>query len=593
MHFMKTNVFVAIAYIWLMLMNNAGWSQTLQIRQDLWRDPDIYKKPPNPFKVSIVEAIRETGEQSIPMLLDFLKNPELNEIALIGLKDDKATLVLLETFCTHEDSDYRIMIGRALQSNAESKSLSPKMAEVVSQRLIQNFSEQNPEIKCLIIYILSEIGTQENIIAHLCHTLSDRAPKVRRATVDALSEMREKVHRAVPKLIERLDDEDSMVRASAIYTLYRVDGATEQLILKCIEKLSDEETMVRTAAAYVLEKAGNKASNAIPELLKKLYDKNENGEVKDCSVRAILEIDRKQLCEKHELISELIKDEETRTGGLAILAKMEIIPNSYWPVLLELFEHDNFGILKKEIATLFGNMQEPNLSAISMLLNDLANPTTSLSSYHITETLGKIGQKAPDEVVRAILNASFPENNNNVLQMSEVEKQEYREDYYEHKLLAIGFIGKKARLALNFVRTALLDKNATIRERAVQTLGKMEATASSVVPDVLNVLCNDKEICCRMEAARTLGKITPQNISSDAPVIHALIKTLSEDRSDLKICSIEALEKIGVYSDNVISGLIHMLSDKNPLVKKAAMAVFPKIGAKALPLLKETVIKVK
>ncbi|MGJ3246849.1 MAG: HEAT repeat domain-containing protein, partial [Elainellaceae cyanobacterium] len=124
--------------------------------------------------------------------------------------------------------------------------------------------------------------------------------------------------------------------------------------------------------------------------------------------------------------------------------------------------------------------------------------------------------------------------------------------------------------AIDGLIKALEDQNSSVRQSAVEALGKIPSNA--VIGSLVKAL-EDQNSSVRWRAATALGKI-PSNT-----VIDSLIKALEDQNSSVRRRATEALGEIS--SDVVIDDLIKALDDQNSAVRQSAVEALRKMPSEA------------
>ncbi|MDP6505184.1 MAG: HEAT repeat domain-containing protein, partial [Planctomycetota bacterium] len=109
----------------------------------------------------------------------------------------------------------------------------------------------------------------EPSVSKLIQALGDEDKRVRSSAVQALAEIGELAHVAVPEVTRLLRDEEQHVRRSAAECIGKI-ASSEVAIPILMAAMRDENCYVRSCAARSLARFGKDAAPAIPELIKSL-----------------------------------------------------------------------------------------------------------------------------------------------------------------------------------------------------------------------------------------------------------------------------------------------------------------------------------
>jgi len=142
---------------------------------------------------------------------------------------------------------------------------------------------------------------------------------------------------------------------------------------------------------------------------------------------------------------------------------------------------------------------------------------------------------------------------------------------------ALGAIGPPAKVAIPFLRTALLDEAELVRANAAVALGRMGPLAHDAVPSLASLLA-DNETQVRICAANALGKIGPDGKGAVA----SLVGSLNDPVPLVRASAACALGKINAVSWLVVPALIGGLNDSDEFVRSSAVVAIGKFGAQAV-----------
>jgi len=156
-----------------------------------------------------VEALAKIGPDSVPPLVDELKNPDPDirwkaAVALGEIGDPRGIAPLVELL---GDSD-RFVRSRAVYALA-------RIGPPAVASLVGALNQPDDAVRLGAVGALGKIGDPPAVSA-LVHALADRSPEVRQETISALSSQG---GRAIAALSVRLNDPDRMIRRRAVLAL--------------------------------------------------------------------------------------------------------------------------------------------------------------------------------------------------------------------------------------------------------------------------------------------------------------------------------------------------------------------------------------
>ena len=120
--------------------------------------------------------------------------------------------------------------------------------------------------------------------------------------------------------------------------------------------------------------------------------------------------------------------------------------------------------------------------------------------------------------------------------------------------------------------------------KAVEILGALSSSANFAIPEMINILRNEKDFELRMQVIRALERIGGQaNLT-----VPALIESLSEEDWQIRWSAAGALESFGKKAAMAVPELVMLLRDDEKFVRNAALSTLGKMGAiSVLAMMKE------
>ena len=149
--------------------------------------------------------------------------------------------------------------------------------------LIQGVSDENPQVREMSAWTLSEIGTPAaRVVPVLISTLADPDENIRVVGSVALQNLGEP---AVPYLIEALKAESAEIRLNAAYALGEIGTPLDTILPALIHTLTDPEWNVRRLVVRALVTIG---SPTVTSLIQALH--SDNPDLRRMAERALSDI---------------------------------------------------------------------------------------------------------------------------------------------------------------------------------------------------------------------------------------------------------------------------------------------------------------
>ncbi len=138
---------------------------------------------------------------------------------------------------------------------------------------LELWRRDEPEARLKALRRLGRLGPRAApAVPALASGLSDREPRIRKATADVLQQIGPAAHSAVPALVAALGDADRDVRTSAAYALVTTKPGPEMLPA-LVAHLSAPPERRCLAMIYALESLG---APAVPVLIGLLHDREQS-----------------------------------------------------------------------------------------------------------------------------------------------------------------------------------------------------------------------------------------------------------------------------------------------------------------------------
>lgn len=166
---------------------------------------------------------------------------------------------------------------------AEASEALVAMGSEAIDALIQGVSDENPQIREMSAWVLSEIGTPAaRVVPALISTLADPDENIRVMGSVALQNLGEP---AVPYLIDALRAESMEIRLNAAYALGEIGTPLDTILPALVSTLTDPEWNVRRLVVRALVTIGTPALDSLIQALN-----SEDPDLRRMAERALSDI---------------------------------------------------------------------------------------------------------------------------------------------------------------------------------------------------------------------------------------------------------------------------------------------------------------
>jgi len=522
--------------------------------------------------------------------------------------------VLLALFWIH---------SRAVQADESPRLTDPPVARAMQQRI-----EGDREARLEALRRLGRLGHRSRpAVAELISGLSDPVPEIRAATAAALGQIG--WGEANPALIAALRDPERAVRSAAAAALARTkpdkrkaipalaaslradplghgDPAVETLgamgepaVPVAIELLQEANPELTSSGAALLAKLGPAATAAIPSLINAFH--RPERQIRHLAAEALASVGEPAI----EALTLALRDRDPRLRGGAARA-LQLMGKQASPaiaaliaVLAEPEPPDDPTPPQSDDSEEGSNSPQPSPSgyqaalvaigraSVPALLQQLESSDHS-PRVHAVRTIGFLGEQGRAAVPRLIGLLGHP-------------------DIRLEAAWALGRIGTPARAAVPMLISALKNRDAGLRLRAAEALGRIGenspgqrtplvkrgvvaalasalkdpdrrvraaaaaacsrigSQASAAAPELVALL-RDPEVVIRLAALRALGQI----VQHSGPAQSALLGCLKDNDRRVRLAAAKAIAGSDLGSDAVIAGLLAALKDPDAEVRAAA-----------------------
>lgn len=317
-----------------------------------------------------------------------------------------------------------------------------------------------------------------------------------------------------------------------------------------VKVLSDSDPNKRAQTASVLGRYGSEAKMAVPALIKCLKDDVED--VRKSAAEALGQIGNLTQSNLPDL-KEALKDKsaDVRLAVLGVLKLMGQEAESAVPVLIDVLKDRDNKVRQHAVQTLgqLGGTAKAAVATLGGLLKDESADVRVAAA----EALSKMGSDAAP-ALKAIAEG-FKDDN---------------QDVRVYLLETIKNLGPDAKeLMPEVMKTLKKERDERTRLAAIGALGGFGPDAKEAVPELVKLL---EYKVLRPDLMETLVKIGP------AASIPELVKQLGDQRKEIRLAAVQALEKFGGDLKKVVPTLrLRYARELDPDVKKAFEALFRKL----------------
>ena len=492
----------------------------------------------NKVRRRVIDALGEIRvEETIPVLLELLRSPDLNvqEAASRALsKFEEKALPRLRELLRSDDSDIQ---GIAIMTiGYMGKNATPAVADLRQIMSSTDIYTADVNRHYAAVWALTKISPEE--VPYLVKRQKEKKDK----------EEQEQ------SLIRSLKHSDRSIKESAIAKLNTLGVRAKGIVPELIVLTNDPSSDVRQCAVEVLGASGYGSENVICALIKKLKDNSRS--VQESAVKALINFKSKV---NIPALVELLKSNPEQYTAIAVIEVLKEIgegAKEAVPVLIETLEASEYSV-KAAAAKALGEMGEEGKLAIPSLVKLLEAFEYSVKAAAV-EALGKMGEEGK---------LAIP----SLAKLLRVPGSTIKETVAE----ALGKMGEEGKAELI---KRLQEPDFTEKDRyVIEALGKLGQEAREVIPLLLEQLKKSRGIFLKISLTKALAQIGKGN----KEIIPVFIQRMNDKGFFFRQCIVKGLGDIGVKTKEVISALIEKLSDSNPDVRKSAVESLEKLGEEA------------
>ena len=568
----------------------------------------------------------------------------------------------LGTALKDKDSDLRRQASQALAGAGP-------LAEEAVALLGETLQDPNANVRLAAIGALQAIGPDSaRATTSLLGSLKDKVPSVRRASAAALAVILVQAdpqwtEKAAPALAAALRDNDPEVRRRAAFALGRIGAPAEaavdalgeaartalgparneaalalgriggKAVLELARNLTHADAAVRASAAAGLQLLGYRARPVFGALSKALMDGDPAVRRQAAAALRACDPEPTDILPILKLSVEAKEDDVGRSWAIVWLGEIGVgidkqQSNRAMQLLAFALADQNAGI-RAQAAVVLGNIGSEASPAVKVLREHVDDPDPNVRQQAAI-ALGKIDPQAAREAIPLLLQAltrptfrnrsGDPFDKDVAITLATIGFVEPLVDALEKSdsealragvTFALVQMGPRAKGAFKFLRAALQNREASVRQRSAYALQAIRPDPKEAVPVLVESLRHEDDLIRRWAAAflaDLAGEATTGPETGDA--LEALAGVLKKEAvSDVRAQAVRAVGAILAHLDDkpkapleqeLVQELIARVADVNAEVRQQAVLALGQIGAarkgqgpirQALPVLLETLKK--
>jgi HEAT repeat protein len=456
------------------------------------------------------------------------------------------------------------------------------------------------------------MANQEDRISTLLGDLAADEPALRREAAERLGDLSDmlqktgRVTEATNALRGTVSDSVFHVRVAGASALLRLGARDKEAMVVLMDAMAGSDVYLARAALRPLHEivlartAGHvDAANVSPvaEALVKGLE-SDHLEIQDAAAGMLCAMEDLNAGTMTPVLLNIVRNgtPSSRRHAVIVLGHLGEEADKAVPVLVELLENaQEDKRLLGSVARALGEMGPEAKAAIPALMS-LLEKEDSCTRAVVVRALGNIGPAAVEAV--PALAAAMADEDIRLLAVKALGQigpsaasaisdllRAARTDDREVRLAAVvsfGQIGPAAGPSAPFLAEIVTSQDQELRLAAIESLGQIGPGARPAVAALTDALgSKDQETV--MAAVHSLGKIG--SAASDA--VPALVKLLRAEDEWIRWKTINALGEMGEGAEVAVPSLIELLSKKEPEFVGETRESLVKIGAPAVPQLRE------
>jgi HEAT repeat protein len=553
------------------LLLTAAKDKNARVRQMAFQSLVRWAEPPPPADLLPVflgaikdravrdEALRflprygSQARDAIPDLLAMMKgkNAGLRELAAsvlvrIGNEDETVVAALLETFRNSKDVGMHVTIASLLPS------LGPVRARPAIPELVAALTSDDPRLRIASVEALSLIDNEnKRLLPALAEMLGKEDEQHGRSHVRQWVEaiMSRIGTPATQGLVELLKDKDPARRAGAAIALGALGKEAGKARPDLEEALKDDQVRVRVLAAEGVWLVSGEAAASVPVL----GDAVKRAAVGVGTRRLAAEVLAAMGPRARDVVPALVEAARSQDELLAILAVQalgKIGPDAAAavPALIDRLKEEGDSPVRHAAVVALADIGPGARGAVPQLVR-LLKEAGPQERGMIVVTLGKIGTAADAGPA--------------LVEVMRTQSGSPEEGFFHPALIqALQRLGPQV---CGDLAELLKDRRAAVRRNAVETLVSFGPQAKDVLPALLAAL-DDKDEEVALLVADAVWQIDRRKEG-----VPALARGLKAQSSDVRQRAANALNRMGPDAKAAVPDLLTAARDSNPLVRQAAL----------------------
>ena len=349
-----------------------------------------------------VDTLAKIGAPAVPVLVDALganwvdvRSQAARQLGLLRVSDKMVVIGLAHTL-KDENAMVRRTAAQALQN------LGPG-AHLAAPALLATLRDPDAAVRHHVLLALTTVrGDAKEMVPALVELLKDESPQIRQSAVRILSGYGAP---ALPHMLVALKDVDAGVRQQALFGLQAIPGDIKEALPALLPMLGDNNINTRRITILLLGRAGEEA---VPHLREALKDPAPNLRWTAASSLGNLGPAAKKAIP--ELIDLAVGDTNITVRRMSMFAVVRIQPEEVGPLFDKIKKHPDDKIRQSAYQIFNFNKQIPAKVAVPILVDGLKDKIARIRQV-CALNLGRFGPAAKSaiEPLTAALNDPDPQ----------------------------------------------------------------------------------------------------------------------------------------------------------------------------------------
>jgi len=555
----------------------------------LSRDPDIAREV-------IQDHLHESEWQEVILLLLGLerrKNIVTNYMELIVNRGS------LYEELTHVDL---LFAGKCLTDdihidNSKKREIIDRIMEVFRKTKIPALRDELGTI----IGMCAGTKSERRLREHLLSLLNYRNKDVRRATIEAISNMGLSDQKTLKQMIDLINDEDENVRRTVKQAIGNIGFLNNEIVMQIIALTKDEYLDVHRELSEEIRKIEVTDSNENMRVVTLLNHKDAFiRQSALCAIRILGSADEKII----KNVFTLMKDDNSfiRRNAIEVIGTIGITDKNAVMKIIQLFKDNEWDVRETAVTTI-GDMEIMDKATIKEVLALFKDDNECVRSAAVKAigTMGVSGDyvikqvislfKDINEHVRAAAVETFgtigASGEGIIKQVIGLFKDEII--YVRHTAVkAIGTLRVSEDYIVKQVIALFKDEDEYVRRAAVETFGTMGISEEVILKQVIALFKDKNEYvrCATVKAIGTLGV-------SDEKIVKKVIALLKDENEYVRHDAVEAISNMRVSDEKTVKKIIILLKDKYWFVRRSAVEAIGTLGVSDEKIVNEVITLLK